>query len=126
MTIIDGVPSNGTTGEPTASWSTRRLAGASVLRAHASAGATLEVAALVDVVRRIARLGRAQVAAVGEIDVVLADAKLLAAERADGHGDAAREAGDARRLGDAIAIVVRRARGSAQAVRAVRIHAAGW
>ena len=66
--------------------------------------------------RRVARHRRRRARRVSGIDdVVLADAELPAAERADRHGDAAREARVARRLGDAIAVVVatrtRRCRG---------------
>ena len=65
-------------------------------------------------------IGSASWPRVGDDDVVLADAELLAAERADGHGDAAGEAERARRLGDAVAIAVGRALGGAQTAVARR------
>src|SRR5262249_10932220 len=61
---------------------------------------------------------------VGDDDVVLADAKLPAAERADRHRDAAREAGRARRFRNAIAVAVVLALGGAKAAVPRREHAA--
>ena len=85
-----------------------------VLRVAAAAG---EVAARVRRVRP-SRTPSASASSprIRDDDVVLADAELLAAERADGHGDAAREAGHAGRLGDAIAVAVALALGGAQTV----------
>ena len=93
-------------------------------RVRRVAGATRQVAARVRRVARVAGHRLGELAAIRDHDVVLADAKLLAAERADRHGDTAREARRARRLGDAIAIAVGRALRGAQTAVPRREHAA--
>jgi hypothetical protein len=92
-----------------------------ILRVADAAG---QVAARVRSVVGVARERSREHAGVRDHDVVLADAKLLAAERTDGDGNAARKARLARRLRDALAIVGAIALGGAEAVVALGIHRA--